>query len=52
MNKLIIANTGTGYQGKSSSIKEFYNLLVSRYPDNVQIIHTHWNLETLKPLLM
>ena len=39
MNKLIIANTGTGNQGKSSSIKEVYNLLVSRYPNNVQIIH-------------
>ena len=39
MNKLIIANTGTGNQGKSSSIKEVYNLLVSRYPYNVQIIH-------------
>lgn len=39
MNKLIIANTGIGNQGKSSSIKEVYNLLVSRYPDNVQIIH-------------
>ena len=39
MNKLVIANTGTGCQGKSTSIKEVFKLIASRYPKNVTIIH-------------
>lgn len=39
MNKLVIANIGVGNRGKSTSIKECFKLLSSRYPKNVSIIH-------------
>lgn len=39
MNKLVIANIGVGNRGKSTSIKECFKLLSSRYPKNVTIIH-------------
>lgn len=39
MRKLVIANTGTGNRGKSTSVKEVYKLVTSRYPENIQIIH-------------
>lgn len=39
MEKLIIANTGSGEKGKSTSIKEVFKLLESRYPKEVNIIH-------------
>ena len=39
MNKLVIANIGTACQGKSTSVKEAFKLIASRYPDNIKIIH-------------
>ena len=39
MRKLVIANTGTGNRGKSTSIKEVYKLVTTRYPENIRIIH-------------
>lgn len=39
MNKLVIANTGTAYQGKSTSVKEVFKLIASRYPGNIKIIN-------------
>ena len=35
MQKLVIANRGSKEQGKTSSIREVYNILVARYPTNV-----------------
>ena len=39
MTNLIIANTGSGNKGKSSSIKEVYKLLANQYPESVNVIH-------------
>ena len=35
MNKLVIANNGAGNKGKSSSIKNFFDKLQSKYPNEV-----------------
>ena len=40
MNRLVIANTGIASQGKSTSVKEVFKLIDSRYPDNVSVIHS------------
>lgn len=38
MKKLVIANSNFGEHGKSSSIKEVFNQLRSKYPTNVEIL--------------
>ena len=40
MDKLVIANIGTAYTGKSSSVKEVFSLLATRYPNNITIFHS------------
>ena len=37
MQKLVIANRGSKEQGKTSSIKEVFNILDAKYPTNVYI---------------
>ena len=39
MQNLVIANSGSGNKGKSSSVKEVYKLLAARYPNNISIIY-------------
>ena len=37
MQKLVIANRGSKEQGKTSSIREVFNVLAAKYPTNVYI---------------
>lgn len=37
MQKLVIANRGSKEQGKSTSIREVFNILAAKYPTNVYI---------------
>ena len=37
MQKLVIANRGSKEQGKTSSIREVFNILDAKYPTNVYI---------------
>lgn len=37
MQKLVIANSGAGAQGKTSSVKEVFNLLSTKYPNTILI---------------
>lgn len=37
MQKLVIANRGSKEQGKSTSIREVFNILTAKYPTNVII---------------
>ena len=37
MQKLVIANRGSKEQGKTSSIREVFNILAAKYPANVYI---------------
>lgn len=38
MNKIVIANSGHGRQGKSTSIKALFKVLSDKYPDGTNII--------------
>lgn len=38
MKKLVIANSHFGNHGKTSSVKEVFNQLSAKYPQNVQIL--------------
>jgi hypothetical protein len=38
MKKLVIANSGKGGQGKSTSIREVFNQLRAKYPTNVKVL--------------
>jgi len=53
MQKLVIANRGSKEQGKTSSIREVFNILAAKYPTNVyidygDIMATIQNSELLK----
>ena len=41
MNKIVIANSGHGKQGKSTSIKALFKVLSDKYPDGIDIIKNH-----------
>lgn len=40
MDKLVTANTGTAFTGKSFSVKDVFRLLVTLYPNNVTIFQS------------
>lgn len=44
MNKIVIANSGHGRQGKSTSIKALFEVLSDKYPDGTNIIKNHGDI--------
>ena len=44
MNKIVIANSGHGKQGKSTSIKALFKVLSDKYPDGINIIKNHGDI--------
>lgn len=44
MNKIVIANSGHGSQGKSSSIKALFEALSKKYPNDTNIIENNGDI--------
>lgn len=44
MNKIVIANSGHGRQGKSTSIKALFEALSKKYPNDTNVIKNHGDI--------